>query len=74
MVLFAILQWIENALQMGLVYVNAGVLRIELHRGSDSKHRFRQTRGLIRLRPSVRLGQIEGAAEFAVIEQDEMVQ
>ena len=74
MVLFAILQWIENALQMGLVYVIAGILTIELHRGSDSKHRFRQTRGVIRLRPSVRLGQIEGAAEFAVIEPDEMVQ
>ena len=74
MVLFTILQWIENALQMGLVYVFNGILTIELHRGSDSKHRFRQTRGLIRLRPSVRLGQIEGAAEFAVIEPDEMVQ
>ena len=74
MVLFTILQWIENALQMGLVYVITGILTIELHRRSDSKHRFRQTRGLIRLRPSVRLGQIKGAAEFAVIEPDEMVQ
>ena len=74
MVFFTILQWIENALQMGLVYVITGILTIELHRGSDSKHRFGQTRGLIRLRPSVRLGQIEGAAEFAVIEPDEMVQ
>lgn len=74
MVLFAILQWIENALQMGLRRVNTGIRKTEPHRRSDSKHRFRQTRGLIRLRPSVRLGQIEGAAELAVIEPDEMVQ
>ena len=74
MVLFTILQWIENALQMGLVYVITRILTIELHRRSDSKFRFLQTRGLIRLRPTVRLGQIEGAAEFAVIELDEMVQ
>ena len=59
---------------MGLVYVITRILTIELHRRSDSKFRFLQTRGLIRLRPTVRLGQIEGAAEFAVIELDEMVQ
>ena len=45
MVLFTILQWIENALQMGLVYVITGILTIELHRRSDSKLRFLRPRG-----------------------------
>ena len=51
MVLLAILVWIENALQMGLRRANTGICKTERHRGSDSQHRFRQTRGLIRLRP-----------------------
>jgi hypothetical protein len=51
MVLFAILEWIENALQMGLRLADTGIRKTELHRGSDSKLRFFQTRGLIRLRP-----------------------
>jgi hypothetical protein len=74
MVLSTILQWIENSLPIGLMRVNTGIRRIELHRGSDSKHRFRQTRGLIRFRPRVRLGLIKGAVDFTVIDLGEMGQ